>query len=473
MIFEDYSEKAGCKHRFDTSRKIVPINDESPLLAGERKENKMEQLTIVIENMEDVKREVNKAQKKACESIVEIGYILRKAEENQIYKQEGYASILDFAKEEYGWSQSQVSRFININKKYSQNGYSCVLEERYEGYGQAKLAEMLSLPDTITEELDAEMKREDIREIKRDFKAAEQEREEKEFQNRFTENEKPEGMLTDAVKQLFNQENFAKTIKSIWPYMQRYDEGDNVAEDDVKLIMLKNGGFTRAGQFMIFFQRDKLSVVCGAKKEVHAYIDILPALTSLGFMDSVDSRTWYLRVFGKEMEKPVENSEKQRKISDEKPVEPKKEEKQVENQLKSQKNNENKETDSDLTEEKNQAEPAAVPEPKNDENSTKKDEVLHTEQENQEKEEYAPAHIEQKQRKISDEETVEKKEEVIIPDSVDGVCQFCAGNKDMKCNDGTFTLHIAGQGVTRVETDGGLRFGIFEFDYCPACGKEL
>ena len=109
----------------------------------------MEQLSIVINDMEDVTKAIDQAQRKACTSIVEIGYVLRKADDAELFRQKGYSSIFEFAKQEYGWDKAQTSRFMAINREYSEGGYSTVLKAQYEGYGQAKLSEMLMLPEQI------------------------------------------------------------------------------------------------------------------------------------------------------------------------------------------------------------------------------------------------------------------------------------------------------------------------------------
>ena len=142
----------------------------------------MEQLMIQIDNMEDVEREIDRAQRKACTSIVEIGFILRKADDSELYRERGYSSIFSFAKEAYGWDKSRTSRFMAINREYSEGGYSAVLKKEYEGFGEAKLSEMLQLPEGIREELDPEMKRDEIRDIKQEYRAAEEEREVQEFE---------------------------------------------------------------------------------------------------------------------------------------------------------------------------------------------------------------------------------------------------------------------------------------------------
>lgn len=143
----------------------------------------MQQITIQINNMNDVKREIDNCQRKAMTSVVELGYILRKADDAEIFKEAGYSSIFNFAKEEYGWSHSQTSRFMDINREFSEGGYSTVLRQQYEGFGQAKLAEMLTLPEELREELSPDMKREEIREIKRDAKTAEEENKKNIFAN--------------------------------------------------------------------------------------------------------------------------------------------------------------------------------------------------------------------------------------------------------------------------------------------------
>ena len=61
----------------------------------------------------------------------------------------------------------------------------------------------------------------------------------------------------------------------------------------------------------------------------------------------------------------------------------------------------------------------------------------------------------------------------IVPDVIDGECQYCAGNKDIETNDGSFHLHLTRHGTGRIELDSGLRYGIIEFSYCPMCGRKM
>ena len=99
--------------------------------------------------------------------FVRIGYLLRKIDDNELYKQDGYKSIAEFAKAECGLSPSDTTRFIQINKKYSIGGNSEELRPEFLEYGQSKLAAMLALPDSDLNMITPQTSREDIRELNR------------------------------------------------------------------------------------------------------------------------------------------------------------------------------------------------------------------------------------------------------------------------------------------------------------------
>lgn len=115
-----------------------------------------------LEMKENLKRDLIGVQ----ESFVRIGYTLRTIEEQELYKRDGYETITEFAKAEYGLSASTISRFININRKFSVAGYSDRLRPEFAKIGSSKLSEMLSLPDADLEMVRPEMPKADIRELK-------------------------------------------------------------------------------------------------------------------------------------------------------------------------------------------------------------------------------------------------------------------------------------------------------------------
>lgn len=93
----------------------------------------------------DLKDRIRNGLNRIAEDFVEIGYNLKQIRDRKLYIEDGYDNINDFAREEYGLSQSNTSRFIAINEYYSIEGNSPKLLPEFEGYGSSKLSEMLSL----------------------------------------------------------------------------------------------------------------------------------------------------------------------------------------------------------------------------------------------------------------------------------------------------------------------------------------
>lgn len=137
----------------------------------------MEYVQMTINDWLALKGQLEAELRGAAAGFVRIGYLLRKIEETEGYKNDGSKSLAEWAKDNYGLSATAVSRFMAINKKYSIDGYSDQLRLEYAQYGSAKLSEMLALPDSDLEMVSPEMKREDIREIKKFNKEAAKEEE--------------------------------------------------------------------------------------------------------------------------------------------------------------------------------------------------------------------------------------------------------------------------------------------------------
>ena len=132
----------------------------------------MEYVQMTLNDWMNLKGKLEEELRGAAASFVRIGFYLRKIEESEGYKNDGSATLAEWAKDNYGLSASAVSRFMAINRKYSIDGYSDQLRLEYSQYGSAKLSEMLALPDSDLEMVSPEMKREDIREIKKFNKEA-------------------------------------------------------------------------------------------------------------------------------------------------------------------------------------------------------------------------------------------------------------------------------------------------------------
>ena len=126
----------------------------------------MDYVQMTLDDWVSLKKEIAEEFARASASFVRIGYLLRKAEDSQGYRNEGYDTLTEWAQAELGITATYVSRFKAINAKYSVGGYSDRLKTEFVGYGSAKLGEMLALPDGDMEMIRPETKRQDIRSLK-------------------------------------------------------------------------------------------------------------------------------------------------------------------------------------------------------------------------------------------------------------------------------------------------------------------
>ncbi len=165
----------------------------------------MEELKSVYQSYLEYKAALDAELQQTAESFVRIGYLLKVAMDTDILRESGYMNVNDFAKAEYGIDSSQVSRFININNRFSEGGYSDRLKEGYRGIGYAKLSIMLTLPDSINEEITPEYSKTEIQAIKEEY---EEERKKTDMEI-LLEGEQPdqqtmENNLTKALYQLLH-----------------------------------------------------------------------------------------------------------------------------------------------------------------------------------------------------------------------------------------------------------------------------
>lgn len=127
----------------------------------------MDYVQMTLDDWVEMKRKLRKELQGVKQSFVRIGYALRKIDDQELYKQDGYKSIAEFAKEEYGLEPSTTSRFMSINREYSVDGYSETLRPEFADLGRSQLEEMLKLPEGDRTMIQPETSREDIRELKR------------------------------------------------------------------------------------------------------------------------------------------------------------------------------------------------------------------------------------------------------------------------------------------------------------------
>lgn len=213
----------------------------------------MEYKQITLTEWLDIKKKLKEGISSARDKInglkkdfVKIGYLLRKIDDNELYKQDGYKSIAEFAKAECGLSPSDTTRFIQINKKYSIGGNSEELRPEFLEYGQSKLAAMLALPDADLNMITPQTSREDIREL-----------------NRFNKSD-PEQGADDDIEQL---------IRDFYVSQELVRKAVTVKDDPKalrELIAPSGSRSFRKGIWFILFHENKINIkkYSGVAKEI-------------------------------------------------------------------------------------------------------------------------------------------------------------------------------------------------------------
>ena len=132
----------------------------------------MEYVQMTLDDWLRMKQSIEDDLRSLSEGFVRVGYKLRQVRDQELYKHDGYDTIAEWARAEYGLNASTVSRFIAINQKYSVDGNSDRLRPEFGKLGQSKLAEMLTLPDSDLQMVEPAMSRDGIRELKQFNKQA-------------------------------------------------------------------------------------------------------------------------------------------------------------------------------------------------------------------------------------------------------------------------------------------------------------
>lgn len=108
---------------------------------------------------------------KIKKSFVKIGWYLKHIRDNELYLEGGYADINECAAAQLGYSQSTVSRFINICEKFSKEHNSPELDDKYANFDKSQMIEMLPLEESeLLEKVTPDMSVREIREIKKETK---------------------------------------------------------------------------------------------------------------------------------------------------------------------------------------------------------------------------------------------------------------------------------------------------------------
>lgn len=112
--------------------------------------------TILQENMTNMKM-----------SFIAAGYYLKYIRDRDLFREDGYESIWEFAEDNYGIRKSTASRWMSMNDRFALGGNSPVLADEYKGFEKSQLQEMLYLDDKQIEEVTPDMTVKEIREVRK------------------------------------------------------------------------------------------------------------------------------------------------------------------------------------------------------------------------------------------------------------------------------------------------------------------
>jgi hypothetical protein len=115
---------------------------------------------------EELKESIATHLNQAAENFFVIGYLLRQVNAKELFKKDGYTSIWEFSKGEYGLSMSSTSRFMAINARFSVDDGKH-MEQKYIGMGVSKLQEMLGLSEQELANVTKETTVREIRDMKK------------------------------------------------------------------------------------------------------------------------------------------------------------------------------------------------------------------------------------------------------------------------------------------------------------------
>ena len=119
---------------------------------------------LSYEEVKSILREKMDVMKK---NFIAAGYYMKYIRDNELFREDGYESIWEFAEDNYGIRKSTASRWMAMNDKFSQGGNSPNLADEFKGFEKSQLQEMLYLDDKQIEEVTPDMTVKEIREVRK------------------------------------------------------------------------------------------------------------------------------------------------------------------------------------------------------------------------------------------------------------------------------------------------------------------
>lgn len=276
---------------------------------------------VQYQDYEEYKKAMNTVLNRTVEDFVMTGYLLKQGRDTDILKNSGYNNVNEFAWAEYKLEATQVSRYIRINDRFSEGGYSPRLQENYKGFGYAKLALMLTLPESVAEELTPAYSKSEIQAVKEEIESEEKITDIEVILEGEKEEQRDLNNLEKAINQICMEdpELYMKLHGTVRTSVGTEPIKDVLAPDGDKLYSVRPQG---CGRIMLYLNDEKdeviLQVVRQSLKERYAWSDILGYLVLI--TEQEDAKKNWEDLFGqqypeKEQIAPVQPKKEKRKES--------------------------------------------------------------------------------------------------------------------------------------------------------------
>lgn len=273
------------------------------------------------QDYEEYKKAMNTVLNRTVEDFVMTGYLLKQGRDTDILKDSGYSNVNEFAWAEYKLEATQVSRYIRINDRFSEGGYSPRLQEHYKGFGYAKLALMLTLPESVAEELTPAYSKSEIQAVKEEIESEEKITDIEVILEGEKEEQKELDNLEKAIHQICMDEPelYLKLHEAVRTSIGTGRIKEVLAPDGDKLYSVRPQG---CGRIMLYLNDEKdeviLQVVRQGLKEKFAWENILSYLVLI--TEQEDAKQNWEELYGqkypeKEQIAPVQPKKEKRKES--------------------------------------------------------------------------------------------------------------------------------------------------------------
>ena len=141
--------------------------DKTAVLPGQLEDHPDRQEWYEIVSFQDAKAIIRANLATAARSFIAIGFYLKHIRDQELYREDGFGSIWEFAQAEYGISKSTASRYMAMNDRFSEGGNTPLIQEQYKQFNKSQLQEMLSLDEEQLGKVTPADRVEDIRTMKK------------------------------------------------------------------------------------------------------------------------------------------------------------------------------------------------------------------------------------------------------------------------------------------------------------------